>query len=170
MPDREKHPRHIRIRRQGEEDAPGAEGLDFRRHTSLRPVGRSTHLLVVLALIVVVGGFIASLVLRQSEPAPSLASPAAEAFGPLLPSGEAVLQGLTFVWAPHPQAGGYELVLEDRKGRAIWTARLGPEARVALPPDLADTLQPGQPYVWRVTALLPGGETEEGPPLAFVVR
>ena len=64
-----------------------------------------------------------------------------------------------------------ELVLEDGEGRTVWAARLGRETTVlALPPDLAGTLEPGRPYLWTVTAELPEGEREASRSLAFVPR
>jgi hypothetical protein len=135
-------------------------------------VGRTLPLIVVLAIIVVIGGYIASMVLRSGEESAPAASPAAAAeFGPLSPSGEAGRENLAFTWAPHPRAIGYELVLEEASsGRPVWMARFGRVTSVRLAADLAAGLIPGQAYLWRVTAELPGGEGEESPALAFVVR
>jgi hypothetical protein len=169
MSESEKHPRRIRLRNREKE---AHEGLDFGHHTSVRPVTRTTQLVVLLALIVVIGGYVGSRVLREAGseagPSPALLE---KPFGPVSPSGEASRTGLVFSWGPHPLASGYELVLEDGEGRTVWTARLGRETTVlALPPELAGTLEPGRPYLWAVTAELPGDEREASRSLAFLPR
>lgn len=170
MPDTDKHPRHIRFRNREEESA---SGLDFGRHMTPTRAPRTTHLVVLLALIIVIGGYVGSRVLREAgsgggpAPEPALDLP----FGPVSPAGEAPLEDLVFLWGPHPLASGYELVLEDGEGRTVWAARLGRETtRLSLPPDLSGSLEPGRPYLWKVTAELPGGESEPSRSLAFVPR
>jgi hypothetical protein len=169
MPDTEKHPRRIQFRDREKE---ARSGIDFGRHMTAPRAPRATQLVVLLALIVVIGGYVGSRVLREAG---SGATPPAAAvdrpFGPFSPSGEAVREGLVFSWGPHPVASGYELVLEDGEGRTVWAARLGRETTsLALPPDLSGTLEPGRPYLWRVTAELPDRERETSRGLAFVPR
>jgi len=172
MSQREKHRRHIHF---GEREKEARPGLDFSRHTTDRPAPRTTQLVLLLALIVVIGGYVGSQVLREAGEGAAPLDPAGvalgEDFGPLSPAGEAAREGIVFAWGPHPLASGYELVLEDGEGRTVWAARLGRETtRLSLPPDLTGTLLPGRPYLWRVTAELPGAEREESRSLAFVPR
>ena len=69
------------------------------------------------------------------------------------------------------QSATIHAILEDGEGRTVWTARLErTTTRLALPPELAGTLEPGRPYLWRIAAELPGEERVEGGSLAFVPR
>jgi hypothetical protein len=173
MRERKEHPRRILIHRPEREEAMAPSGIDFQRHTASRRAGRSLHILVILAVVVVLGALLASSVIRLSEPVERAAGPAAAVegpFGPRQPAGEADPRGLVFTWSPHPAARGYELILEEAGGRVVWAVRLGPQTRITLPGELEASLASGRVFRWRVEAQLPDGGREVSRSLAFVAR
>jgi hypothetical protein len=173
MRDRKEHPRRIRIHRPDRDEAEAPSGIDFQRHTVSRRAGRSLHVLVILAVVVVLGALVASSVIRFSGPEEGAAGPAPVAggpFGPRQPAGEADPRGLVFTWSPHPAARGYELVLAEAGGRVVWAVRLGPQTRITLPGELEASLAGGRVFRWHVVAHLPDGRREESRSLAFVAR
>jgi hypothetical protein len=127
----------------------------------LSEVRRRRNLLVGLAAAASIAGV---LLLSRLPAAPTsepselraagqeMSSPALRLIGPL--RGDTVVPGeLRFQWSGVGSDALYQVTLSASDGRILWTERTADT--IAVPPgEILPRLQAGQPYFWRVDALL----------------
>ena len=65
---------------------------------------------------------------------------------------EIVTPSIVLEWKSHVTASQFRVELKDANGAVLYRATVG-GSPVTLPPEIAGRLQPGQTYVWTVSAL-----------------
>jgi len=147
-------------------DVVGREGRTPRRSVyRFRPAWQGASVLIGIGLAVV-----ATFVIIQKRELSDVVRASGSKLVLRLPkAGQALSRPLVFRWAVHPDVEYYVLELFDDQMLPIWTSEAIRASRLALPHEVASSLQPGT-YYWMVTGFTAESQRMESGLSRFTLR